>query len=185
MSRDLTASAETASLASHVRVTVLVKMEFTSGTLRVALSDRTITFGGFDYVGAGALGKISPIGETTDLSAEGIALEISGIPTTYVNLAMGEDIQGRLVTVYQAFLDANYALIDAPVVMFRGRMDVMDIRLGATATLSLRVENRLADWDRPRIRRYTHQDQIARFSADKGLEFVAQTTEREITWGRA
>lgn len=184
MARDLTSNTETASLAQHVRPVILIKIDASSGMLRVALTDRTITFDSADYVGGAGAVKISPINEPTDLSVPGVVVELSGLNTDYVDLAMNEAVQGRKITLYLGFLDASYALIADPLVLFAGRMDTMDIRLGATATISVRAESRLADWNRPRVRRYTHQDQIARFPSDKGLEFVAQTTEREIVWGR-
>jgi hypothetical protein len=41
----------------------------------------------------------------------------------------------------------------------------------------------LADWDRPRVRRYNAADQAITDSADKGFEFVPQMVERNIRWG--
>lgn len=185
MTRTLTAGAETASLASHVRPVVLVRIELTSETLRLTSADRTITFASADYLGVGDFGKITPFGEPTDLSVDGVALELSGVPSDYITIATGENVQGRPVYLYLGFLNDSYALIADPVLIFRGRLDTMEVTLGETATVTVRAENRFADWDRPRIRRYTDQDQRARFPTDKGLEFVAQTTEREIVWGRA
>lgn len=184
MPRSLTSAAETASLAVHVRVVALVELDFASGYLRLATADRSVMFNDHDFVGIGDLGKIAPYGEPTDLSVEGVAIELSGIPPTYIDRALAENVQGRPARLWLAFLDEDDALIDDPVLMFRGRIDTMDIKLGEMATVILRVENRLADWDRPRVRRYTHQDQIARYPGDKGFEFVGQMAEREILWGR-
>ena len=186
MSRDLTASAETASLAGHVVPVILVDLDLTSGFARFNTGDRTITYSGNDYLAVGNLGKISPFGEPSDLSAEGMTIELSGIPSTYINVALNEDIQGRAARIFLGFLNVTtYALIADPVLVFRGRLDTMDVQIGETATVQARVESRFADWDRPRIRRYTNQDQIARFIGDKGCEFVSQTTDRELVWGRA
>lgn len=185
MARDLTNDAETASLASHIRLVALVHLDLSSGHVRANSSDRTITYDGADYLGVGDLGRIGTFGETTDLSAEALNLELSGIDPDYIDIAVNEHVQGRPARLWLAFLDSTYVLIADPVLIFRGRIDTMEVELGDTATVRLRVESRLADWDRPRIRRYTHEDQKARFPSDKGLEFVAQTTEREIVWGRA
>lgn len=184
MSRTLTASAETASLAAHITAVLFVELDCSSGFVRMNSADRSLTFSSMTFTGIGHLGKIAPFGEPTDLRVEGITLEVTGIPSTYISIAMNEDIQGRTARLWIGFLDANYALIDAPVLIYRGRMDTMDIQLGATCTVTVRIENRFADWDRARVRRYNHADQIARFPSDKGFELVAQTTEREIVWGR-
>lgn len=184
MSRDLTTDTENASLAGHVRPVILVKIDAASGVLRVALTDRTVALDGVDYLGAGGIARISRVDEVTDLSASGVSAEISGVDPAYISMAMGESVQGRAFIIYLGFFDDDYALIDDPTILFSGRMDTIDIRIGETASIAVRAESRLAAWSRARERRYTHQDQIARFPSDKGLEFVAQTTEREIVWGR-
>ena len=47
------------------------------------------------------------------------------------------------------------------------------------------VESRLADWERPRVSRYTDADQQQRFPGDLGCRFAPQMVEKELVWGRA
>ena len=61
----------------------------------------------------------------------------------------------------------------------------MNIEAGETATISISVESRLVDWERPRVHRYTNADQQIAYPGDKGLEFVAQMVEKELVWGRS
>jgi hypothetical protein len=61
-------------------------------------------------------------------------------------------------------------------------MDQMDIALGAQAAVTVRLENRLADWDRPRIRRFTDDEQRRRDPNDGSFRFLSATTEKEIIW---
>jgi hypothetical protein len=77
-----------------------------------------------------------------------------------------------------------YTLIADPMLVFQGLIDQMSITMGETATISLTAENRLIRWERPNVRRWTNEDQQKAFPGDKGLEFVAQTAEKEILWGR-
>jgi len=183
MARILTGAVETASLEAQVAPVLFAELDAASGLHRFSTADRTLSFAGLSFAGIGDFGKLSPLGEPSDLSVQGITIALSGIPSTYVDLALAEIIQGRPARVWLGFLDATSALIADPVLLFRGRMDVMDIRLGETAEVAISIENRLADWDRPRMRRYTDADQRAVFGADKGFEFVSQSAERELRWG--
>ena len=99
-----------------------------------------------------------------------------------VALALGEDYQGRAALISLAFLEAGHRPLDAPVVLFRGRMDVMRITAGETAAIDLVCESRLADWERARVRRFNNADQRQRFPDDRGLEFVPQMVEKELVW---
>jgi len=55
----------------------------------------TITVGSTAYLGIGTLGSISPVEETTDLAARGISMQLSGVPTAMLAVALTENYQGR------------------------------------------------------------------------------------------
>jgi hypothetical protein len=185
MTRDIDAAVVTASQEAVIRPVLMFDGNFASGHVRVHSGVGTITYGGNDYTGLGTLGRISPIDESIELSASGIKVSLSGIPGDLISTALGEHYQGRLAVIYIALLDSSYAVIGTPTIVFQGRMDNINITLGASADLSLSIENPLVDWDRPRERRYNNADQQARYPNDKGLEFVEQAVDKEINWGRA
>lgn len=183
MSRDLSPAFATAIAAGQVCALVFVEMDFPSGFLRVNNSAVTFPWNGYDWLGVGRLGTIERVQEGTTLEARGLAFRISGVPPEHVATALGQQYQGRSCKVWLALLDAGHAVIAEPVLVFWGRMDTMDIELGASATISVSAESRLADWDRPRVRRYNAEDQAITDPTDKGFEFVPQMVEKQLLWG--
>jgi hypothetical protein len=146
----------------------------------------TITVGSTAYLGIGTLGSISPVEETTDLAARGISMQLSGVPTAMLAVALTENYQGRECSVLFGALQASGALVSSPVTIFSGRMDVMSINDdGQDATIIMTAENKLVDFRRPREVRYTDQEQKNLFPSDKGLEFVTAIQEKQIYWGNA
>ncbi len=184
MARDQTAAVTTESKkSSGARPLFIVKCEFDSGDLLFWTGRGNLPFGGDTYKGLGDLGKISPVEEGLEQKAFGISIAISGVSSTNLSAALDEELMNRIAQVWLGFFDSDYALITSPVLVFRGRLDTMDIKLGKTATVNITAESRLIDWARPRIRRYTNADQQERFPDDKGFEFVSETTDKEILWG--
>jgi hypothetical protein len=183
MARTLTTATENALAASQVRALMFVLMDFPSGYLRVNNSAITFTWDGASWLGVGNLGSIDAVSEGIGLDARGLAFRISGVPAANIAIALGQQYQGRDCKVWLAPLSEAHAIIADPVLVFHGRMDVMDIELGETATITVTAESRLADWDRPRIRRFNHEDQQIDWPADKGFEFVPQMAEKELRWG--
>ena len=58
-----------------------------------------------------------------------------------------------------------------------------------TCTVTLTVENRLVDLERPRVLRFTDQSQQSRLSGlgvttDKGLQFVDSLQNKVVAWGK-
>lgn len=184
MARDITSSVITESKKREgARPFILVKLEFDGGDVRVWNGRGDIIFNSEIYTGVGDLGKISLIEEGIDQRAFGITLELSGIPSNTLSIALQEELQNRKAQVWLGFFDSNYQLVTSPLLLFRGRMDTMNIQMGDEATVVVTAESRLIDWDRPRIRRYTDADQQELFPGDLGLQFVSPTTEKEIVWG--
>lgn len=181
--RSITGAVSAALAAGHVRAVTFVEMDFSSGFLRVNDSGQHIDWNGFTWYGVGRLGSIEPVGEGASLEARGLRFAMSGIAPEHVAVALGTHYQGRACKVWFAPLDEAHAPIADPVMVFNGRLDTMDVELGETATITVSAESRLADWDRPRVRRYNAEDQRLTDPADKGFEFVPQMVDKNIRWG--
>ena len=186
MSRDATAATLTESQAEVPRPVLFVELDFPSGFVRLNSSDRALSFdpgGGVQsFLGAGNLGKITAAGETSELRATGLEMSLSGIPAAFIAAAF-ERAQGRAANVWLGFLDGSYEVVADPALIFSGLIDDTAIDLGDTATVTLSVENRIIAWERPKVRRYTNEDQQQRFAGDKAFEFVNPTVEKELLWG--
>lgn len=184
MARDIHADAITASQQPTVIPVLMVNLDFTSGAFRAHTGVGTITYSGNPYYGLGQVGKITALEEDIEFSASGIKVILSAVDPSLVSVALNTHYQGRTGIVYLALLDEDTMVIEGePCIIFQGRMDNMNIKMGLEATIELSIENVLRDWDRPRVRRYNNADQQAFYPADKGLEFVGQAAEKSIYWG--
>jgi len=182
MSRTATAATLTESTSEAPRAVLFAELDYPSGFVRVNSSDRAIVFSSNTYKGVGELGAVSSIGEASELQASGLELSLTGIDTANIAHAF-ENAQGRAGKVWLGFLDTNYALVADPALMFSGRIDSVSVELGQVGTVRVALENRIVAWERPKVRRYTNEDQQQRFTGDLFLEFVAQTVNKELLWG--
>lgn len=185
MSRGLPTAVANAVSADVVRPVLFVECAFDSGDLNLWAGVGNLTVVSTTYVGAGTLLSVSGIKESTELQANGIVVQLSGITEPLLSKARDEDYQGRELKVLLGTMDSTNTLISNPFVIFSGFMDTMTITdAGETSTIKVSVENRLIEFERSRQRRYTSEDQKIDYPNDKGLEFVAEISEKEIVWGR-
>lgn len=167
----------------NYRVLILTELDFPSGTVYAHSGVGNVNFNGHTFLGVGQLGKIGTLQESTELQTFGFSLELSGVDLSLLSITLNDDVQGRSAKLWMVFLDNDLQPINDPIGPWSGRMDAMPVEIGETATITLHIESRLADWERPRIRRYTDADQQAEYPGDLGFEFVSQMQEKEIMWG--
>jgi hypothetical protein len=160
---------------------------------------------GNTYLGAGQLLNISTVEETTEIQAVGANFSLSGIPSSFLSLALSEPYQGRECRIYFGVLiDGGLATQGLDTIttqfgdlivlqsgtqgfleIFSGEMDQMNIvESSDTCNISVSAENALIKLERPVVRRLTSTDQKSRYPSDKGLEYVAGLQDKEIFWGR-
>ncbi len=188
--RTLTGAIDTELGQSTTAPRWLVKMEFDSGDVRLWNGLGDLTAFGEVYTGAGRLASIEPIQETQETVASGVRMSLHIQPTTdqqdavdaILNIALGEEYQGRPVTIWQAQIDhTDGSLIGDPFIRFKGKMDVMeDSELPGSAIITISAENRLIDLERSRRDTYTPESQKAKHAGDTFFDDVAALQNREI-----
>ena len=167
-----------------------------------------LTIDGITYVGTGQFLSISEMEETAEIAAKGAVITLSGIPSELLSLAISTPYQGRLCKILFGAINANKQYLkqengdfvlteaggriditdgdDTPAInLFTGYIDKMDIDEGPeTSTIAMSIESRLIDLERPRIFRFSDQNQKTRYPTDKGLEFVEDLQDKQFNWGR-
>jgi len=176
--------------------------------LRMWTGVGTLVYDSVEWFGTGNLLDISSVEETTEISAKGATITLSGVPSEVISLALSEPYQGRICKIYfgmfskGSMLDesGNYILLedggkiylDNPQTdfnelteIFSGYMDQMNINENPDiSTVELTVENKLVDLERSRVRRFTSAYQKSVYPNDLGLDFVEDLQDKDITWGR-
>ena len=182
--RSLLAGLTAALAGGNFAPLMFIELNFASGYVRVTNLAFDISWNGFTWLGAGHVGSVDAIVETEELRSNGISFSLTGIPPAMIAAALGEQYQGRSARVWFAAIAGTAIAVD-PVLVFPGRIDNMQVVIGDTATIKVNAENRLADFERPRNRRYNHEDQIARHPGDPSFQYVPQMVEKSLYWGVA
>jgi len=181
MSRDITTEVSDALDDAVIRPFFAVDLDLDSESVYMWSGYGDLVIGSKTYLGVGNLLNISSVTETTEMDAKGATLTLSGIPSSFLSLALQQPYQGRECRIY-------FGVIDSPsdyVEVFSGELDQMNIEENAdTCVISVTAENVLVKLERPVVRRFTNEDQKSRFPNDKGLEFVAGLQDKDILWGR-
>lgn len=182
MARSLPGAVTTAIAQPEVLPFFAIDIDFDSGPLYLWTGVGSITNASKTYLGTGDILAISSIDETTEIQAKGVTLSITGIPTSYLSLALAEPYQNRACRIYFGTTTAGTSTFYQ---IFAGTLDQMTIQENSdSATVSVTVENALILLERPVTRRYTDQDQKTRYPNDNGFQYLAYMQDTPIYWGK-
>jgi hypothetical protein len=211
MARSIPAAILALLLQPEVYPFYAVEMLFDSGAVRLWTGHGDRTIDGQTYLGAGNLLSISGIDEVNDLSAKAATISLNGINSSIVSLSLTEPYQRRPVRILfgvdtpdkngwilssgnwdddniwydDAWWKDSSVVANYFVEIFGGYMNTMAIEdSGETSNITLTVESRLIELNRPRVRRYTHESQKSRYPTDTFFSFVADLQDKDIVWGR-
>lgn len=177
-------SAVAAALAeSTLRPAMLYEGEFVGGWVRLWTGIGDLAWGGNTYLGSGEFLSCSTVEEGEGVAARGVQITLMA-KASLVSAALASARQGAPGRVYLALFDAAGAMIGDPVLLFAGRLDVTSFsRAADRATITIAYEDELVDLERPRIRRYTPEDQALDDPTDRGFEFVTALQDASVVWG--
>lgn len=195
MPRSLTSGVLAAIAASAVSPAFFVEIAFANETLYMWSGVGTITPPGpasnplatFPYgqtwTGLGWLGKVSNIPQTSKIQAQNITLALSGIPSQLMVEASQQVRMNGVATVWIGFFNSSGALIEDPVQVFLGGLDVPSLTdNGDTCTIEITCENPLLTLNLAPNRQFDDADQQIYFPGDLGLSFVDALIELQLLW---
>lgn len=184
MPRNLDSSTISAIVSTVVCPVFLVSIAFSNETIYAWSGVGNLSWNGNTYTGVGQFGSVSAIQESSNVTAQGITLMLSGIPANLLDDSLGNLQFGQLAQVYLGFWSIpNGALIGSPIPAFVGLVDQPQIDIDTkTVTISISVESRLADMQRAPGGRYTDQDQRSRYPNDGSLKWVQYIQDIHLPW---
>lgn len=177
--KSLASGVQTALDTGDLRVVVFCELSL-STTLRVCTAAHDLDWDGYTWTGVGALAFIDAIEEKSSLEAVGYKIGLSGVPSSTLSVALSEAMQGKACKVWFAVLDNSYQMVGSPTLEIDALIDgpIIEDVPNQSSTITLTVENHLADAGRANARRYTDADQQAEYPGDGFFRFVSSMVDQ-------
>jgi hypothetical protein len=173
-----------ASLTSNAIIPgFLVDVAFRSAPEYVWTGVGNIVYNGNTYRGVGSFGKLGGITESSSVTADGTTISLSGIDPALLAECLTDIQLGAPVTIYFALFDGSLNILGTPYPLFVGVVDQPVIQPGLDElTISLKLENKLANLQRANMRRYTAADQNLYYPGDTAFNWVELLNDQALKW---
>jgi hypothetical protein len=167
-----------------------LEMQYLSGTVRVCNYGQTYNWGGFDWIGLGSFGNISPIDESAGVMSSAMLFTLNIAQTETLALAVGgvEQYRGRPAKLYFCPLNENGMLIDTPQICWRGNMDTVSVGIdGDAGQIVLKCETSAFTLKRRTALRLNDAQQNQRMQQqglppDTGFQFLNSLISQPQLW---
>lgn len=190
MSRDLPPALETAVEEQVVRPFSILLIDLPD-PVYVFSGIGELTFDDADgvertWIGAGQIGAIDTIGESTDGSATGIRATLFSVPSEFRDDIAQQAVRGVKFDYGIGVFNENFQTVEAVAWLHRYRLDQYKITdAGTTLSVEVSGESRSIDQRRPAIKRFTDEYQQRMHPGDLFFQYVPQMTEVSILWAKA
>ena len=170
--------------ATTLPLVILVEMELTS-PLYLCTAGIDITVSGSTYLGTRGLGQIDAV-QDSPAEIRPLSFRMSGVPSSYIALALSEPVQGKTMRIKSLMLDPSTYQPYTARLRWQGRGDVMAISDGPdTATITVTAEHGAIDLLRGAPSYWSDAEQRRLFSGDPSLQYLVDQVEQRAIWPAA
>ncbi len=144
----------------------------------------TLSFGGNDYRGVGIWGRVGTVTEGVQVRADGTTVGLTAIDPDIYHECMADIQQGLPAKLYAGALTDAGDIYGIPFCYFSGYVDSSNFELSPeTMTITLNLENLMADLQRPVMLRYTRADQALLHPTCSAFDSVEILNDQPLRWG--
>ena len=172
-------------------VTLLVDLEFASGTIYATTFSVPIVANGETYTALGNVMSVSDFRESEVLTTDKLSIKLSLVNTAMLAYVIGpaSEYRNRSVRIYAQLVNDAYLPVEAPILRWAGYMDKVRVtrRTSKTDSSSGEVELICQRAGLSRFRnvlgfRMSHAQQQLDFPGDMGLEYTEQLVTNPPIW---
>lgn len=182
----MTSEAQQAALEKPVvPIAYFVEFDFKGGTTRLSTLNQTVVWGGYEWVGVGAISNISAVNESEAIESSALNFTLNAAEMSWLSLAVGsvEEYRGRSAKMWMCPLDDSFQLVDDPVICWRGVMDAVSVGIeGEQGNITLKCETSAYGLKRKQGLRMSAAQQRKRHPTDTGLDYLVDLIINGQLW---
>lgn len=124
----MTRALDMALMRGEIINAVMVDLGWSGGTRRYWSGVGDLDHGGETYTGLGHLGQVTPVQSSPEIEVIETKFQLSGVSAELL-AALGDTVKGYQATLYEAFLDERYVVIEREE-MLTARLDYQQYAVG-------------------------------------------------------
>jgi hypothetical protein len=186
---DLSAPQQSALEQPLIRFAYFIEFYFATLTIRISTLSINVTWGGFEWVGMGSIGAISPIEQSQGTAASALTFELNIVQTEWLALAAGpvSEYRGRDAKMYFCPLDDAFQPLGTPVRCWNGTMDTITSGISgkrdqAKGGIKLKCETSAYGIRRPAALRLNAAQHKLMYPNDTALDRLTTLVGKQFPW---
>lgn len=182
MSRPLTARMA-AALKSGAPIGLLAEIEHPDGTARLWTGVGKLSYNGFTWTGAGTLGAVTPVKQSSDVTIQEINFVLSGIDASAV-AGLSDNVRNLSGRTWFACFDDKGMVVPDPYLVVDAQLDYQTLSIAddGSATISITARTGFYTLERGIDEAWTPENQKLTYPDDTGLDMISGLQNQDIQW---
>jgi len=190
VTRTITSGMQTEIAAESATLFHFMELQFSGGTVYFTTAPHDVAWDSKTWQGIGGALGFDLVQESSDISAAGLDMIMSGVDQAIVSTILSQFYVGRVVKIWLSHLDSAGAIVADPLLIFDGKMnggftidEVVNENSPGSVTIKARIADRFSELDARKGLRSNLHDHNLIFPGDPFFEFVPSIANKNIKWG--
>lgn len=155
----------------------------TSPALYLSTAGLPLEWGGHTWQPIGL--QVAPVASNAGAEIEDLTFTLPGVTPDQLALALTEQVEGKIVRVYDALVDPDTGEVADAVLAWAGTLNVPSLSDGPEAVVSWTAEHRAIQAMRTKPSRYTNDEQQRLYPGDTCFNFDPAIDAAPVAWPAA
>lgn len=186
--KDLGHGLETALRERHLRLGFLAEIEHEGGVGRYWSGVGTLTHDGHDWTSVGRMGRVTGMGETTEVRTTETRYELVGVTVDpALEDFISSPVRNKVARCWLAFFSEGWRDVIGTLLVDETTLDhaMTSIDEGLNQTLALIGNSAIFDFRKPLGIAITNEQQQQDFAGDTGFDRIpTDVADKQVVWTR-
>lgn len=170
-------------MRDRLPIALLAEIDHPDGVVNVWSRAGTLAYDGKEWIGLGALGRVTPVGTAKKLALREMVFSLRGIPPHAVQF-LDDNVRNRVARLWFACIKPRRKVVGDPIFLDQVRLDTQKLQVDESGlcTILLTGQTGFTNLQRAQNVAWTTEEARTQYADETGFDLMPGLVSRDIKW---